>query len=140
RNDLEAVRQAHLGDLAQRRVRLLRRRRVAARADAAALRAALQRRRLRLDGLGLAAVADELVDRGHKNSRWGRGPGRTKAAWGGRDSGTPRARPSARGEESLRLYVDRAPLARPPLPTQGRARMIDEGRQSPMPMRCARCR
>src|SRR5678815_4871648 len=65
RNDLEAVRQAHLGDLAQRRVGLLRRRRVDARADAAALRAALQGRRLRLDGLGLAALADELVDRGH---------------------------------------------------------------------------
>src|SRR5664280_2555174 len=67
-NDLEPVRQTHLGDLAQRRVRLLRRRRVDAGADAAPLRAALQRRRLRLDGLGLAAMADELVDRGHKDS------------------------------------------------------------------------
>src|SRR5204862_1175210 len=65
-NDLEAVREAHLGDLAQRRVRLLRGRGVDACADAAALRPALQRRRLRLDGLGLAAVADELVDRGHR--------------------------------------------------------------------------
>src|SRR6187200_3582602 len=66
RNDLEAVRQAHLGDFSQRRVRLLGRRRVDACADAAALRPALQRRRLRLDGLGLAAMADELVDRGHR--------------------------------------------------------------------------
>src|SRR5436190_4734832 len=66
RNDLEPVRQPHLGDLAERRVRLLGRRRVDARANAAALGPALQRRRLRLDGLGLAAMADELVDRGHR--------------------------------------------------------------------------
>src|SRR5207342_420948 len=46
--------------------RLLGRGRVDTCADAAALRPALQRRRLRLDGLGLAAMADELVDRGHR--------------------------------------------------------------------------
>ncbi len=67
-DDLVAVRQAHLGDLAERRVRLLRRRRVDARADAAALRVALER-----DGpgglaLGRAALADELVDRRHSGA------------------------------------------------------------------------
>src|SRR5664279_5265845 len=75
RNDLEAVRQANLGNLGQRRIRLLRRRRVDAGADAAPLRAALERRRLRLDGLGLAAMADELIDRGHKDSIRSEAPG-----------------------------------------------------------------
>src|SRR5437764_6441761 len=45
---LEAVGQTNLGDLAERRVRLLRRRRVDARADTALLRALLQRRHLLL--------------------------------------------------------------------------------------------
>src|SRR3982751_787058 len=72
--DLHAVRQPHAGDLPQSRVRLLRRGRVDARADAAALRsredllAALARletrRRQLLLGL-LAALADELVDARH---------------------------------------------------------------------------
>src|SRR5436853_2529284 len=43
---LEAVSQAHLGDLAKRRVRLLRGRGVEARANAALLRRLLQRRHL----------------------------------------------------------------------------------------------
>ena len=46
--DFDPVGQAHARDLAQRRVRLLRRRRVDARADAALLRRALQRGRSRL--------------------------------------------------------------------------------------------
>src|ERR1700751_472579 len=41
-DDLETVGQPHLGDLAQRRIRLLRRRRVDARADPALLRARLK--------------------------------------------------------------------------------------------------
>src|ERR1700728_329976 len=45
---LEAVGETNLGDLAERRVRLLRRRRVDARADAALLRALLQGRNLLL--------------------------------------------------------------------------------------------
>src|ERR1700710_2547643 len=43
-DDFEAVGQTHLGDLTKRRVRLLRGRRVNARANAALLRALLQRR------------------------------------------------------------------------------------------------
>src|SRR5574337_251955 len=81
-DDLEAVGQAHLGDLAQRRVRLLRRRRVDARAHPAALRTVLHRRRLALDRLDLAALAHELVDGWHDGlvsyrfRRPGRGRGR----------------------------------------------------------------
>src|ERR671926_237995 len=62
---LDATRQADPSDLAQRRVRLLRRRRVDARAHAAALRGTLQRRGLGLLDLVLAALADQLLDRGH---------------------------------------------------------------------------
>src|SRR5574341_1085939 len=64
-DDLEAVGQAHLGDLTQSRVRLLRRGGVDAGADAAALRAALHGRRLGLRHLGLATLAHELVDGWH---------------------------------------------------------------------------
>src|SRR3954447_860393 len=63
--DLDAGRQPDTGHLAQGGVRLLRRRRVDARADAAALRTALQRRRLGLADLVLPALADQLRDRGH---------------------------------------------------------------------------
>src|SRR3954452_2433887 len=63
--DLDATREADAGDLAQRRVRLLRRRRVDAGAHTAALRGTLQRRGLGLLDLVLAALADQLVDRGH---------------------------------------------------------------------------
>src|ERR671927_145330 len=62
---LDATGEADASDLAQRRVRLLRRRRVHAGAHAAALRGALQRRGLGLLDLVLAALADQLVDRGH---------------------------------------------------------------------------
>src|SRR5438270_13192744 len=65
RRDLDAAGQPHPRDLAQRGVRLLRRRRVDARAHAAPLRAALQRRRLGLADLVLPALADQLRDRGH---------------------------------------------------------------------------
>src|SRR4029078_11008153 len=64
-DDLEAVGQAHLGDLPQRRVRLLRSRRVNARAYAALLRAVLQRRHLAFGHGGLAALPHELIDRWH---------------------------------------------------------------------------
>src|SRR3954453_21727555 len=63
--DLDATRETDAGDLAQRRVRLLRRRRVDAGAHTAALRGTLQRRGLGLLDLVLAALADQLVDRGH---------------------------------------------------------------------------
>src|SRR4051795_13534651 len=63
--DLDATGEPHASDLAQRRVRLLRRRRVHARADTAALGRTLQRRGLGLLDLVLAALADQLVDRGH---------------------------------------------------------------------------
>src|SRR3954470_17794182 len=62
---LDATGEADAGDLAQRRVRLLRGRRVDARADATALGGTLQRRSLGLLDLVLAALADQLVDRGH---------------------------------------------------------------------------
>src|SRR3954470_22727267 len=65
RRDLDAGRQPDPGDLAQRAVRLLRGGRVDARAHAAPLRAALQRRRLGLADLVLPAFADQLRDRGH---------------------------------------------------------------------------
>src|SRR4029079_17075110 len=58
--------QAHLGDLAQRRVRLLRGRRINTGADAALLRVLLHRRDLRLGLLRFATLADQLVDRWHE--------------------------------------------------------------------------
>src|ERR1700744_5946230 len=62
---LEAVGQAHLGDLTKRRVRLLRRGRVDARAHAALLRRLLQRRHLLARLLHRARTCDQLVDRRH---------------------------------------------------------------------------
>src|SRR5262245_57559172 len=59
--DLHAVREAHAGDLAQRGVRLLRRDGVHARAHAALLRRAAERRGLRLALLGRARIAHELI-------------------------------------------------------------------------------
>src|SRR5580658_1169641 len=69
RGDLDLAGQPDPGDLAQRRVRLLGRRRVDARANAAALRALLERRRLVLRYLVLAALADQLLDRGQPRLR-----------------------------------------------------------------------
>src|SRR3954454_15005675 len=72
--DLHPVRQPHARDLSQRRVRLLGRRRVDARADAAALRrrqpllaplAGLEARRGDLLLGLLASLADELIDARH---------------------------------------------------------------------------
>src|SRR4051812_1727515 len=72
--DLDATRDADAGHLAQRRVRLLGRRRVHARADAAALRrghlllaalAGLQARCGQLLCLRVATLADQLRGRGH---------------------------------------------------------------------------
>ena len=60
------LRQAHAGDLAEGGVRLLRGGRVDAGADATALRGSLQGRRLGLRHLVLAALADQLVDGGHR--------------------------------------------------------------------------
>src|SRR6266498_1405725 len=65
RGDLDARREAHPGDLAQCRIRLLRRRRVDARAHSPALRGALQRRRLRLRRLRSPPLPDKLLNRGH---------------------------------------------------------------------------
>src|SRR3954447_21637778 len=72
--DLDPARDAHAGDLAQRRVRLLRRGRVHARADAAPLRggdlllaalAGLQARRGQLLRLRVPSLADQLRGRRH---------------------------------------------------------------------------
>src|SRR5690242_3110872 len=73
--DLDAAGEADASDLAQRRVRLLRRRRVDARAHATTLRGTLQRRGLGLLDLVLAALADQLVDRGHER------PGSPTCGW-----------------------------------------------------------
>src|SRR3954447_8911057 len=64
--DLDAAGQAHAGDLAQGGVRLLRGRGVDAGADASALRRSLQGRRLVLRHLVLAALADQLLNGGHR--------------------------------------------------------------------------
>src|SRR5580658_9632152 len=70
---LEAVGQPDLGDLAQRGVRLLRRRGVDAGADTALLRALLQSRHLLLRVLRHPRLANELVDRRHARLRSRRG-------------------------------------------------------------------
>src|SRR6266550_7295338 len=64
-DDLEPVRQAHLGHFAQRRVRLLGRRRVDAGADTATERIRLERRRLFFLENIPATPPDELIDRWH---------------------------------------------------------------------------
>ena len=64
-DDLEAVREAHLGDLTESGVRLLRRRRVDARADAALLRAVLKGRALALVVRELTRLANQLIDSRH---------------------------------------------------------------------------
>src|SRR5688572_5343088 len=68
---LDPVREPHARDLAQRRVRLLRRRRVDAHADAALLRAFLESRRSRLRLDLAAALANQLVDRRHFSTKSG---------------------------------------------------------------------
>src|SRR5262245_22888770 len=79
-DDLEPVGETHLGDLAQRRVRLLRRGRVDARANAALLRARLQRRHL-VARLHLhPRLADQLVDRRHPGLNLVRAGGLTPRA------------------------------------------------------------
>src|SRR5699024_6489588 len=66
--DLDAAGQLHTCDLAQRRVRLLRRGGVHASAHAAPLRASLERRGLLFGSLVLAALTDQLLDRGQLTS------------------------------------------------------------------------
>src|SRR5580765_3394870 len=67
---LDAVGQPHARDFAKRRVRLLRRLREDAHADAALLRAVLQRRALRLADDLLASGTNELTDRWHDVLNW----------------------------------------------------------------------
>src|SRR6516164_2821951 len=64
-DDLEAVGQPHLGDLAQRRIRLFRRRRVNAGANSPLLRACLEMARLLAVDLGSPRLADQLANRRH---------------------------------------------------------------------------
>src|SRR5512132_131776 len=87
--DLDAARDAHAGDLAQSRVRLLRRGRVDARADAAALwrcdlllaaLAGLQARCGQLLALGSASLADELARGRHAARMVAAAHGRTAQA------------------------------------------------------------
>src|SRR3954471_19239175 len=63
---LALVGKAHLGDLAERRIRLLRGGRIDAGADSALLRILLHRRDLGFGLLRFAALADQLVDRRHE--------------------------------------------------------------------------
>src|SRR5207302_372069 len=65
--DLHAVRETHARDLPERRVRLLRGRRVHARADAALLRRARERGCLGLRLGCLAALPDELIHGRHES-------------------------------------------------------------------------
>src|SRR5205085_10147987 len=68
RRHLDAAGQPDARELAERAVGLLGRGRVDARADATALGAALERRGLGLADLVLPALADQLLDRGHRVS------------------------------------------------------------------------
>src|ERR687890_1162545 len=68
RRHLDLAAELHTSDLAQRRVRLLGGSGVHARAHAAPLRTSLQRRRLGLARLRLAALSEQLLDRGHRVS------------------------------------------------------------------------
>src|SRR5690242_8633184 len=99
--DLDAARDAHAGDLAQRRVRLLGRGRVDARADAAALRrgdlllaalAGLEARSGQLLALGRPALADELARGRHAVAHGSSGPA---------PSGPPSERGPLRAGDSL---------------------------------------
>src|SRR5476651_834803 len=65
-HDFVAVGEAHLGDLAKRRVRLLRGRGVDAGANAALLRTGLERRHLVVGPERVALLADQLVDSRHR--------------------------------------------------------------------------
>src|SRR5262249_61317525 len=67
RGDLLAIRQPHAGDLAKRRVRLLRGRGVHADADPPLLRARLHGGRLRLLAHRLTTEANELIDGRHRS-------------------------------------------------------------------------
>src|SRR3974377_731437 len=64
-DDLETIGQAHLSDLAQRRVRLLRCRRIYARANAALLRRSLQRRHSVARLEWVPRLGNQLVDCRH---------------------------------------------------------------------------
>ena len=77
RRDFHAVRQTNAADLPKGRVRLLRRGRVDANADAALLRAGLERRRSGLHAGRRAAVTNELIYRRHRSVLAEAGAGRT---------------------------------------------------------------
>src|SRR6516165_12719011 len=68
--DLETVGQPHLGNLAQRRIRLFRRRRVNAGANSPFLRACLEMARLLAVELGPPRLADQLTNSRHTRAPW----------------------------------------------------------------------
>src|SRR5947207_3978516 len=68
RRDFDAIGQANARDFSKSRVRLLRRRRVDARANAALLRRGVERRAGGLDAHPLAPVSDQLRNRRHRLS------------------------------------------------------------------------
>src|SRR5258708_3164069 len=92
--DLDLTGEPDPRHLAQSGVRLLRRGRVDARADTPALRAALERRRGGLGYLVLAALADQLLDSGHRVSVF-----LLLAPW--RDVPDRGPRPAARGSATV---------------------------------------
>src|SRR5712691_3896280 len=89
--DLDVAGEPDPGDLAKRGVRLLGRGGVDARADPAALRAALERRGVVLGYLVLAALPDQLLDRGHRVSVFVKSPGALRRM--SSFAGPPRAPP-----------------------------------------------
>src|SRR5580658_2266816 len=98
-DDLEAVGQPHLGDLAQRRIRLLRRRRIDARAHAALLRARLEMAGFLAVGLRLPRLADQLANRRHVGPKlqFPRRPAVNRT-----ENPTPAARPSREAGKATR--------------------------------------
>src|SRR5579883_389618 len=109
---LETVGQAHLGDLAKRRVRLLRGRRIDARAHAALLRRLLQRRHLLARLLHLARTCDQLVDRRHLGLHL---PVRAKPLLGFAKSFNPRGYPPRRARPARENYSRKAKSRQPPI-------------------------
>src|SRR6266702_8629740 len=108
--DLDVAGEPHSGDLAERGVRLLRCGGVDARADTAALRAALERRGVVLGYLVLAALPDQRLDRGHRVSVFVKSPGALRRM--SSFSGPSRAPPWRRCVPGLPLMTSRCRLGR----------------------------
>ncbi|CAB4924097.1 unannotated protein [freshwater metagenome] len=100
-SDLNTRSEADARDLTKRGVRLLGRGRVNARAHAATLRAAFEGRGLALRDLVLAALADQLLDRGHRVSALSSSSG---SSWGSSDPRVRVCRAGANPYDGYRRY------------------------------------